>query len=310
MGVCIDIYLWVCIYICICIYVCIYVHILFYSILFWRTVLYTDSPKGCSEGSERDMKEEGVVASGVDPSVPVPGVLGEAGASTGAREALRTRWGAPGVSPCLGQMACESKKAAVCHPAVGAVQHKAEHRARKTKMKALSFPERSVGGWDAADMMDLFTVPWQSLNFLMTWGEMQHQQKPKTYLRGATGLHACSHVNEMHWNPDNTHIVPSHFILFFRFFPSAICHAKLWDLCLTRNLPLQNLCRACSPKVCCINYEQDRCRFPQLSSPLKIQQIYPKTLEMGHVSEAFSLKGLLLISNHTAIKPSKKGFVL
>ena len=34
---------------------------------------------------------EGVVASGVDPPAPVPGVLGEAGASTEAREALGTR---------------------------------------------------------------------------------------------------------------------------------------------------------------------------------------------------------------------------
>lgn len=69
---------------------------------------------------------------------------------------------------------------------------------------------------------------------------------------------------------------------------------------------MQKLCRACSPKVCCINHGQGPHRFPQLSSPPKIQQIYPKTLETGHGSEAFSLKGLLLISNHIAIKPPKK----
>lgn len=87
------------------------------------------------------MKDEGVM----DSPAPVPGVLGEAGASTGAREALgtgRTGAGPAEEAPCLGQRAYESRKGAIYHPAADRMQHKAEPRMKVS----LEFPERRVGG--------------------------------------------------------------------------------------------------------------------------------------------------------------------
>lgn len=107
------------------------------------------------------MKEEGVVASGVALPATVPGVLGEAGASSGAREALEKAGRASGGAPCLGHRAHESRKAAACHAAAGVMQHEAE-QGTGAKVKTLMCPERGVGEQGAADMMGLPTVPSQS----------------------------------------------------------------------------------------------------------------------------------------------------
>lgn len=83
------------------------------------------------------MKDEGVM----DSPAPVPGVLGEAGASTGAREALgtgRTGAGPAEAAPCLGQRAYESRKGAIYHPAADRMQHKAEHGASPAKDESFS----------------------------------------------------------------------------------------------------------------------------------------------------------------------------
>lgn len=52
------------------------------------------------------------------------------------------------------------------------------------------------------------------------------------------GLCACSHVNEMRRKANNTHTVPSHFILFFRSFPTAMqnCEICVWQgTCLCKS---------------------------------------------------------------------------